>query len=441
MKYIGIFIISLAVTLSVFHIAACLNIKGGDIITDVDKIAGSYIVVYYMDDGNLRKKTIFLSKQNYTTHVNKNYGSILYNVLIPEIGRFKVNLTVFEHESYVEASVKIEELAEFEEIEIGLGFPNTKGYIFLAPGIYENEWKVMKTAKKRRVDIITSAEAPNLEDNYISIYELINRSNLFIFQKKISLATISEEKFYWSYPYFRWRFKKDDFKKHKVSFRFWIKKVKIYDEKISKKAFKELAHEALCKPVEIEHKITRGYNYYLHEVYYRFEKEENEWNIDPFKDSPHNKRLEIVNDTSVCAVYLPENAMAYGEKPAVINSTGENAIGLYFRDSINGIRSFDNWFGNRTAGGGFYVKKKALKDVVRVTYITPAEPLIESENIEIPKIVPPIKSKRGNESYSIILIDKEAMEEYTRFSKIFAVASFIVLIAALIYAVFDRIRR
>ncbi len=203
---------------------------------------------------------------------------------------------------------------------------------------------------------------------------------------------------------------------------------------------RDLAHEALCKPVEIEHKITRGYNYYLHEVYYGFEKEENEWNIDPFKESPHNKRLEIVNDTSVCAIYLPENAMAYGEKPAVINSTGENAIGLYFRDSINGIRSFDNWFGNRTAGGGFYVKKKALKDVVRVTYITPAEPLIESENVEIPKIVPPIKSKRGNETYSIILVDKEAMEEYMRFSKIFAATCFIALAIALIYALKERIK-
>jgi len=40
--------------------------------------------------------------------------------------------------------------------------------------------------------------------------------------------------------------------------------------------------------------------------------------------------------------------------PAVFNFTGENAIGMYFRNSINGPRGKrDNWFGNESWGEGF----------------------------------------------------------------------------------------
>ena len=162
-------------------------------------------------------------------------------------------------------------------------------------------------------------------------------------------------------------------------------------------------------------------------MWYRFEREENEWGIDPFVDSPYNYHGAKVNDTSVCAIYLPEEAIAIaGEEglPAVFNSTGENAIGMYFRDSINGPRGKrDNWFGNESAGGGFYVKKSGLKrgDIVKVYYMLPAEPVVESMNVTIPKTEKAVsKAALGKGGYKLIVAD----EEYVRFARKMVVAEF-----------------
>jgi len=93
--------------------------------------------------------------------------------------------------------------------------------------------------------------------------------------------------------------------------------------------------------VVVNQTITRGYDYVVYEVWHRFDREENEWGIDPFADSPYNYQGAI-------AVAGEEGL------PAVFNSTGENAIGMYFRDSINGPRGKrDNWFGNESWGEGF----------------------------------------------------------------------------------------
>ncbi len=114
--------------------------------------------------------------------------------------------------------------------------------------------------------------------------------------------------------------------------------------------------------------MRRGYDYVAYEVWYRFDREENDWGIDPFEDSPYNYQGAKVNDTSVCAIYLPEGAIAVaGEEglPAVFNSTGENAIGMYFRDSINGPRGkHDMWFGNESAGGGFYSGRSGWREAI-----------------------------------------------------------------------------
>ena len=60
------------------------------------------------------------------------------------------------------------------------------------------------------------------------------------------------------------------------------------------------------------------------------------------------------------AIYLPGGCVAHtdGRPPAYLASTGELAIGLYFRDSAAGPRGLeDAWLGDRSVGGGFYVKK------------------------------------------------------------------------------------
>jgi len=146
----------------------------------------------------------------------------------------------------------------------------------------------------------------------------------------------------------------------------------------------------------------------------------------------------------VCAIYLPEGAIAIaGEEglPVVFNSTGESAIGMYFRDSINGPRGkHDMWFGNESCRGGFYVKKSGLKrgDIVKVYYMLPAEAVVESMNITIPKTEEVVSNAVfGKGGYRLIVAD----EEYVRFARKMVVASVVALLVGVAAVVYAGLRR
>jgi len=126
------------------------------------------------------------------------------------------------------------------------------------------------------------------------------------------------------------------------------------------RAAADLAHEALCLCNCSIVERTRHYDYWLMRLRYTFSPVPNDFGLNPLVLPPHNDRLELVNDTCVLAIYLPEGCVAHtdGRPPAYLASTGELAIGLYFRDSAAGPRGLeDAWLGDRSVGGGFYVKK------------------------------------------------------------------------------------
>jgi len=153
----------------------------------------------------------------------------------------------------------------------------------------------------------------------------------------------------------------------------------------------DLAHEFLVD-ANVTIKVTRQYDYWQYEVTYHFYALPNKFGLNPFELSPHNSDLELVNDTCFATIYLPKFAQPYlgsENSPCIFISTGEFAIGLYFKDSAAGSRgNEDLWLGNSSSGGGFYIKKNTAGEyVVRVYYTIPAEKMIPSMYISKPVLI------------------------------------------------------
>ena len=98
------------------------------------------------------------------------------------------------------------------------------------------------------------------------------------------------------------------------------------------------------------------------------------------------------------------------------------------------------WFGNESAGGGFYVKKSGLKrgDIVKVYYMVPAEPVVESMNVTIPKTEKVVsEAVLGKGGYRLIVAD----EEYVGFARKMIIASLVALLAGVAVVVYAGLRK
>ena len=360
----------------------------------------------------------------------------------------EVNITyktlINETQSWIEISRNIKEYRykPFTEItvttrsddELAIAFPNfvtiEEGKFFLAPGVAEPIiTEIGDETDGTWPHVIHPEHAANLEDNYALICTPGEKSTLLITNKKFYGITSLDTGDYWNTYFAMWAFgnlQPDE----NYTYKYWLTPIYISENDtvgIVKAKASELAHEALVKPIKIYEDKTRGYDYWLYEVWYEFEYENNEWNINPFAYNPHTTRGEIVIDTCLAAIYLPKNAISVKGKegyPAVFSS-GEPAIGLYFKDSINGAKGKgdDLWFGDESAGGGFYLKKfDHTKEIVKVYYAVPTEAkLIESYPVKIPAADITEKTK-------LIIAD----ESYLKFSEMVFYISLVLLTITLI---------
>ncbi len=452
----NIIIVFLVFMLSVIGVYAIEAKSPSEIITQWGTTVAHWSKFEYLDDGKIRPLVYWYRKNFVHVNVSKPYSGPYYSEINTTYATF-----VADNTSWVEIKRRIREykLRAFTEVlvtarsssELVAMYPNFptlgEGKFILVPGLHEPKTTYKGDGTdKRWPDVVEPAAASGVKDNYVLIYDMGKTTTLLIISKKLYGMTSNDLGDRWRTYFAMWKFK-NVMPEKTYSFKYWLTPIHIsYSDDIAtiKKKASTLAHEALCTPVVVNRTVRRGYNYVAYEVWYRFEKEENDWDIDPFSDSPYNYQGAKVNDTSVCAIYLPEGAIAIaGEEglPAVFNSTGESAIGMYFRDSINGPRGkHDMWFGNESAGGGFYVKKSGLKrgDVVKVYYMLPAEPVVESMNVTIPKTEKAVsKAALGKGGYRLIVAD----EEYVRFAMKMVIASVLALIAGVAAVVYAGLRR
>jgi len=265
----------------------------------------------------------------------------------------------------------------------------------------------------------------NPADNWILIYDENKNNTLLVTNKKLDGLTSYSDEITWKYYFAKWKFE-DVYPGKVFNYRYWLTPITITENDtvttIKAKA-SDKAHEALVKSVKIFENKTRGYDYWLYEEWYKFSYVENEWCINPFKTSPHNLDCLEINDACVAAIYLPENATAVNgpEGYPVVFDNGKDAVGLYFKDSIIGPRmNNDKWFGNESAGGGFYLKKfRPEEHIVKIYYKIPAEPIkkqpiLKNANVEIPKTsIQKIKLSAKEKMYEIPKeIAKISFKEY-----------------------------
>lgn len=261
----------------------------------------------------------------------------------------------------------------------------------------EEDWKELIPKEFNRFNPV---------DNWILIYDENMNSTLLIFNKKLDGLTSYSNGKTWKYYFAKWKFE-EVYPAKFYNYKYWLTPISIEkNDTVStiKAKASDKAHEVLVKSVKIFENKTRGYDYWLYEEWYVFSQVENEWGINPFRTSPHNfKGFEEI-DACIATIYLPENATAVKgpEGYPVVFNNGKDAVGLYFKDSIIGPRmKKDKWFGNESAGGGFYLKKfRPEGQIIKIYYKIPAEPIkkrsiLENAEVEIPKIS--LLSK--NESY------------------------------------------
>lgn len=320
-------------------------------------------------------------------------GKILFSGNVADnTSAIKSILTVKEYQNKELTEVKLESTFTGFLTSLKPSFTiDSEGSHFLLPNLYEPLVNFFGDETDGKWNVIFSDESSMVvDDNYLLYYGTSNKNILLITNKKISSMETSDKGDKWTNYHPIWKFE-DIRAGENYSFKFWLTPLStsIKDDILTiRLKASDMAHEILTTPKVIFKNETRGYDFIQHEVWYRFKKDENDWDIDPFTISPHTNNGEIVEDTSSVTIYLPENATAINGPegyPAVFKSTGENAIGMYFKDSINGPRGKeDSWFGDSSAGGGFYIKDYKEGEVVKVYYITPAPKTIPTMNVSIP---------------------------------------------------------
>lgn len=408
----------------------------------------NWAVFEYFEEGKIKSTHLYWYHLNFTTNISKinetndfRELNIMHKTFISEISCWvDINISVKEYKTkpFTEVIIRSSSSRELFSMLPNFG-TRANGRFIIAPGVIENKETKFGDGTDNTWPLVVDKPT---SDNYALIYTPNCTTTLFI-TNKIFTMTSWDKGDHWENYFTMWRF--EDVKPNKsYTHTYWITPINIAvndsTERIKAKA-SDLAHEALVKTIKIYENITRGHDYWFNEIWYKFEKVDNEWGIDPFKVSPHNSKGEIVEDACVVAIYLPENAIAVSGPegyPVVFNSTGKTAIGLYFKDSINGARGNDLWFGNYSAGGGFYLKKfDPEKEIVKVYYITPAEPLIKSAPVEIPENPELREVVKGPERVRILV----ASEDYIEFAKIVVLIAILLLTATVIASMYSMLRR
>ncbi len=390
----------------------------------------------YIENGKIKGTPLYWywDTKNFTIDVSPiNFAddyseiNVTYKVFVREakahVEIFR-NVKEYRYKPFTEVTVS----AKSDKALVAMypNFPSyAKGDFILAPDVAESKSTKIGDKTDGRWPLIVNY---NTKDNYALIYTPNETTTLVITNKSFAMTSWDKGD-HWKWYFMMWKF--SDVQPNKIyTYKYWLTPINISEndimETIKAKA-SDLAHEALVKAVKIYENKTRGYDYWLYEVWYKFDYEPNDWNINPFKLSPHDSEGRLVNDTCLAAIYLPENAIAVNGPegyPAVF-SDGRPAIGLYFRDSINGPRGNDLWFGNESCGGGFYLKKfDPTKDIIKVYYIVPAEPLIESYPVKV-------KGLNVTERTRLIVVN----ESYFAFLNQIFILAVIFLIAILAIAI------
>ena len=411
----------------------------------------------YLDNGKVKSTPLYWYWTNFTyVNVSKIYSTPYYSEVNTTYATFVAHKT-----SWVDIKRMIREYKNraFTEVMVTANssgnlvamFPNfpitANGEFILVPGLSEPKVTYKGDATDTNwPSVIGQSAAGNMADNYVLMYDRGKSTTLLIMSKKLYGMTSYDLGNRWQTYFAMWKFQ-NVVPGKTYSFEYWLTPIHIgYNDDIAtiKKKAGNLAHQALCTPVVVNRSITRGYDYTAYEVSYRFEKEKNDWGIDPFTDSPYNYLGEKVNDTGACAIYLPKGAIAMSGKdglPAVFASTGKNAIGMYFKDSINGPRGkHDMWFANESAGGGFYIKKSGLKDggVIKVYYMVPSKAVVESMNVTIPETSAVLsEAALGKGGYKLIVAD----EGYVKFAKEMILVSVLALLAGIAAVVWVAVHK
>jgi len=387
-KYLGVLVLFIAL---VIQPALALTSTQYTIETEWGDTQAGWARFGYVENENLNLTPLYWYRDFIYQNVSKisikedyNEVNIMYRTLINETESWiEISRTIkeYRHKPFTEVTVTTR-----CDNELAIAFPNfatvAKGQIFLAPGVAEPRiTKIGDGTDEKWPAVISPEDAANLEDNYALIYTRGEKSTLLITNKRFYGMTSWDKGDYWEWYFAMWAF--DNLQPDKnYTYKYWLAPVYITEKDITMERIKakasDLAREALVKPVKLHEEKTKGHDYWLYEVWYTFEYETNDWGLNPLECSPHNAKGEMVNASCLAAIYLPKNAIAVkGEEgyPAVFRS-GEPAVGLYFKDSINGARGNDLWFGeeNESAGGGFYLKKfESAEEIVKVHYIVPVE--------------------------------------------------------------------
>lgn len=369
-----------------------------------------------------------------------NEVNVIYITYVKEADvwvRISRSIREYKLRPYTEVTVKASSTGFLAAIEPN--FPSlVRGKYFLAPD-YGKPLSAEESKMDGKWPLVLKSDISN---NWVLIYDKNKTSTLLITNKKFKGVTSWDRGDYWQWYFAMWRF--EDVKPNETyTFKYWLTPIRISANdsvRVIKMKASDLAHEALVRPVKIYENVTRGYDYWLHEVWYKFEKVENEWGLDPFRISPHNSKGGIVKDTCVATIYLPENAIAVNGPegyPAVFSS-GRLAIGLYFKDSINGPRGSDLWFGNESCGGGFYLKKfNPDKEIVKVYYITPAEPMVNNAAIKIPIGLNLSEIKEHSGNIRVLVADGE----YLKFARVVVLVSMVLLTVVLAISLYSILKK
>lgn len=421
-------LLTLAILINIEVVSGSLNVEGYSVSSDMGSIDFTWSKFEYAYNNSTVEKTIWY----------KDYNTTFSNISdFEDYSEANFYFKTYLNKSEIETSRYIRQSADSPFIEIETILVSNKSLLSAEPNfrisdvsgnsfIFPDESKIIPSNEKGEKWVKVVNNLTN--DNYFILFDEKNKKELIlIFDSNIQYATSLEKDNRWENIFISKKFENIVSGK-KYSFKIWITQINVSDTDIinnAKLTAADLSAEALIKPSIIFENKSRGYNYWIHEVHYKFDFIENEWGINPFKKSPHDQNGTIINNTCLATIYYPEDAISYNGPngyPVFFNSTGESAIGLYFKDSITGPRKNDSWFYNKSSGGGFYLKKfNNSDDIVILYFITPAEPMIESYPVEIPWL-------GQEESFKLIMVD----ESYFELSKMVFYVAVIILSATLI---------
>jgi len=430
-------LLTLAILINLEVASGSLIIEDYSVLSDVGSIDFTWSKFEYAYNNSTVEKTIWY--KDYTiidSNISyfKDYSEANF-YFKTYLNKSEIKISRYVGQSTNSPFIEIETILESNRTllsaEPNLRISDVSGTLFISP---DNEnFAPNKEGEGKWIKVVNNLTA----GNYFILFDKKNKKEIIlIFDSNIQYATSLNKENRWENIFISKKFE-DIVPGKKYSFKIWLAQFNLSDQKIETDVnliSKDLSKEALVKSSIIFENKSRGYNYWLHEIHYKFYIMENEWGINPFKISPHDKNGTIINDTCLATIYLPADAIAYNGPngyPVFFNSSGESAIGLYFKDSVTGPRKNDSWFYNKSSGGGFYLKKfNYSEDTVILYYITPAEPMVESYPIEIPWL-------GKEENFKLIMVD----ENYFELSKMVFYVAVIILSATLIislYAFFMR---